>query len=64
MLGESKEPLNTKQMFEKMVTKKYWTSPGDKTPPATLYSAIVLEIQTKDKDARFRKIECGHFELA
>jgi len=30
-MGEAKEPL-TKEMLEAMAAKKYWTSPGGKTP--------------------------------
>jgi hypothetical protein len=64
VLGESKEPLNTKQMAEAMATKGYWTSPGGKTPHATLYAAILREITVKGKEARFKKTERGHFTLA
>jgi hypothetical protein len=64
VLGESKEPLTTKEMIEKMAAKKYWTSPGGKTPAATLYSAILREINTKGKEARFKKTERGHFTIA
>ena len=63
VLGESKEPLNTKEMVEAMSAKEYWTSPGGKTPHATLYSAILREIQKKGDDARFRKVERGRFTL-
>ncbi len=63
VLGESKEALNTKQMVEAMASKGYWTSPGGKTPHATLYSAILREINEKGKDARFKKTERGHFTL-
>lgn len=63
VLGESKEPLNTRAMIEAMATKKYWTSPGGKTPWATLYSAILAEINTKGKEARFKKTDRGHFAL-
>ncbi len=63
VLGESKEPLNTKEMVEAMSAKKYWTSPGGKTPHATLYSAILREIQKKGDDARFQKVERGRFTL-
>mgnify|MGYP002630680250 CR=1 FL=1 len=63
VLGESKEPLNAKEMVEAMSAKKYWTSPGGKTPHATLYSAILREIQKKGDDARFRKVERGRFTL-
>ena len=64
VLGESNEPLNTKAMVAIMTSKGYWTSPGGKTPHATLYSAILREIQTKGDDARFRKVERGLFTLA
>jgi hypothetical protein len=63
VLGESKEPMNTKEMVEAMSAKKYWTSPGGKTPHATLYSAILREIQKKGDDARFQKAERGRFTL-
>ena len=64
VLSASKQPLNTKSMIAEMESKGYWKSPGGKTPHATLYSAILREIQTKGKDARFKKVERGHFELA
>ena len=63
VLGEAKEPLGTKEMVEKMSAKGYWKSPGGKTPHATLYSAILREIQKKGDDARFRKVERGQFTL-
>ncbi|PQO28507.1 hypothetical protein DTL21_28315 [Bremerella cremea] len=61
VLSESTEPLNTKQMVEAMAEKGYWSSPGGKTPHATLHSAIMREINTKGKDARFKKTERGKF---
>lgn len=61
VLSESKEPLNAKQMIEVMEQKKYWSSPVGKTPHATLYSAILREMNTKGKDARFKKTERGKF---
>ena len=63
VLSESKEPLNTREMIEAMAAKKLWTSPGGATPHATLYSAILREINAKGKDARFRKTERGHFAI-
>ena len=63
ILGESKEPMNTRAMIETMSAKGYWTSPGGKTPWATLYSAILAEITNKGKDSRFKKAERGHFAL-
>lgn len=63
VLGEAGEALSTKQMIDAMASKGYWTSPGGKTPAGTLYSAILREIQTKGKEARFQKTERGKFAL-
>ena len=44
-----------------MAGKGYGTSPGGKTPAATLYSAMLREIATKGDQARFTKTGRGHF---
>ena len=62
VLKDAKEPLTTKEMVERMLAKGLWQT-GGKTPAATIYSAILREITTKGKDARFRKAERGKFEL-
>jgi len=36
-------------------------SPSGRTPAATLYSAVLREINTKGTDARFVKTERGKF---
>ena len=64
VLGEAKQPMNCKELIESMSTKGYWTSPGGKTPHATLYSAILREITAKGKEARFAKTERGKFAIA
>ena len=64
VLAESAEPLNAKEMIEAISAKGLWSSPGGKTPHATLYSAIIREIATKGNDARFRKTERGKFTAA
>jgi hypothetical protein len=64
VLSESAEPLNAKEMIEAITAKGLWTSPGGKTPHATLYSAILREIQKKGDEARFRKTERGKFTVA
>jgi hypothetical protein len=61
VLAESSQPMNTREMIETLAVKKLWTSPGGKTPHATLYSAILREINEKGKDARFVKTERGKF---
>jgi hypothetical protein len=64
ILATSKEPLNCKAMIEAMAKKGLWTSPGGKTPHATLYSAIIREIALKGKEARFVKKDRGQFAAA
>jgi hypothetical protein len=61
VLAGSKEALNCKEMIEAMAKKGLWTSPGGKTPHATLYSAIIREIAVKGKDSRFVKKDRGQF---
>ena len=63
VLEEAGEALNCKQIVEGAFEKGYWAS-GGKTPHATIYSAILREIQNKGEDSRFRKAERGKFELA
>ncbi len=63
VLGEATEPMTTKEMVESMTAKGYWTSPGGKTPHATLYSAILRELQSKGETGRFIKTDRGHFKL-
>lgn len=38
VLGEAGQPMNCQEMIQAMAAKGYWTSPGGKTPSATLYS--------------------------
>jgi vancomycin resistance protein YoaR len=64
MLGENGEAMTCKEMIDAMAAKGYWTSPGGKTPHATLYSAILRELKAKGKDARFKKSERGKFAFA
>ena len=61
VLTSSKEAMNCKEMIDAMAKKALWTSPGGKTPHATLYSAIIREIAVKGKEARFTKTERGKF---
>ena len=63
VLAEAGEPMTSKAMIDAMATKGYWSSPGGKTPQATLYAAILREMQTKGVDARFQKTERGHFAI-
>src|SRR5882672_9325388 len=62
VLAEKGEPMTCKEMIEAMATKGYWTTPGGKTPHATLYASIAREIRDKGKESRFKKSERGKFE--
>ena len=63
VLCEASEPLNVQQMIEAMTSKGYWTSPGGKTPHATLYSAILRDL-SKGEASRFVKTDRGRFVAA
>ena len=61
VLTSSREPMNAKELIEAMAAKGLWTSPGGKTPHATLFSSLIREITTKGKESRFVKTERGKF---
>lgn len=63
LLGESGQAMNCQEMIAAMAAKGYWTSPGGKTPSATLYTSILKELTTKGKESRFVKVDRGHFAL-
>jgi hypothetical protein len=61
VLAGAKDPMTAKELIDAMAKQALWTSPGGKTPHATLYSAIIREIAVKGKEARFTKTERGKF---
>lgn len=61
VLAGSKVPMRATEMIAEMEKKGLWTSPGGKTPEATLYAAIIREIAAKGTAARFKKHERGVF---
>lgn len=62
VLSEIGQPLQCKDMVELMLEHNYWSTEG-MTPEATLYSAILREIQKKGKDARFKRVSRGMFAI-
>jgi hypothetical protein len=62
VLGESSEPMNAQELITAMEAKSYWSSPGGKTPHATLYSAILRDL-AKGDDSKFVKTERGRFTV-
>lgn len=62
VLYEATEPMNARGMVEAVVSAGLWSTDAP-TPHATLYSAILREIQTKGAEARFEKADRGRFVL-
>src|SRR5262249_52409314 len=60
VLASAKEPMNMKQVFAEIQSRKLWATKGA-TPEATLYAAIIREIAAKGKDSRFKKTDRGLF---
>lgn len=61
VLAEEDKPMSCGELIEVMAAKKYWTSPGGKTPSATLYAGILRELNTKGAASRFEKTDRGKF---
>ncbi len=59
VLGDAGGPLAAKTLTERVIAAGWQTS--GKTPHATLYAAMMREIQSKVTDARFVKVERGRF---
>lgn len=64
VLRTATEPMSCKALIDAMAERGLWSSPNGKTPHATLYAAMLREINTKDQDSRFRKVEGGKFAFA
>jgi hypothetical protein len=61
VLGESGQAMACKELIDAMAAKGYWTSPGGRTPHATLYSGILKEINLKGAHGRMcrsRTLDC------
>lgn len=62
VLQDADEPMTCTQIMEQILQRELWSTNG-RTPAATLYSAILREIQRKGGDARFVLAERGKFKL-
>lgn len=56
--------MSAKAVVEAMAEKGLWSSPGGKTPEATVYAGMLREIGRKGQAARFCKVGRGRFALA
>ncbi len=64
VLRKSGEPMNARDLIAAMTKQGLWTSPKGKTPHATLYAAMLREINDKGGKARFKKTGRGLFAYA
>ncbi len=62
VLTQTKGPMCCKDLVEAMIAKGFWKT-GGKTPHATIYAAIIREIQKKGSESRFEKVARGKFTL-
>ena len=63
VLAASPQPMNCKELIAAMQARGLWTSPGGKTPHATLHAAIARTIKEKGDTARFAKVARGRFTI-
>ena len=63
VLKQQARPMRSEELIVLMQEQKLWTSPGGKTPAATLYAAIITESKKKGEASRFRKAGKAMFEL-
>ena len=61
VLADAGKPMRSKDLIAEMAKGGLWTSPGGKTPEATLYAAILREIGAKGTAARFARAGKGEF---
>jgi hypothetical protein len=61
VLAETGQTMNCQELIAAMAEKGYWTSPAGRTPGATLYAAVLRELQAKGPNTRFVKVERGKF---
>jgi hypothetical protein len=63
VLASVNKPMRAVDLIAAMQSRGLWTSLGGRTPEATLYAAMIREINTKGDLARFKKVDRGLFEV-
>jgi hypothetical protein len=61
VLKKAGKPMHAQELIAAMAEQGLWTSPGGKTPHATLYAAMMREEREKKGEARFKKVDRGQF---
>lgn len=62
VLTEAGGTMGSREIVDVMLAKGLWKTSG-KTPHATIYAAIIREIQKKGSQSRFEKVARGKFTL-
>ena len=62
VLAASGDPMRSKDIVDTILAKGLWFTKG-KTPHATIYAAIIREIQNKGDASRFEKVDRGRFQI-
>jgi len=62
--SEATTGIGANDLIDRMQSNGLWQSPGGKTPSATLYAAMVREINARGDASRFARIAKGRFALA
>ncbi len=62
VLTEAGGTMDSREIVDVMLAKGLWKT-GGKTPHATIYAAIIREIQKKGSKSRFEKVARGKFTL-
>lgn len=61
VLRKAGKPMRSQELITAMAERGLWTSPGGKTPHATLYAAMQREENIKRRESRFKKVARGLF---
>ena len=62
VLAEAGGTMGSRQIVDVMLAKGLWKTSG-KTPHATIYAAIIRDIQKKGSRSRFERVARGRFML-
>jgi hypothetical protein len=63
VLREAGEPMNAQDLVARILERGLWKTEG-KTPAATIYAAMIREVQAKGSSSRFQKVDRGRFAAA
>ncbi len=63
VLTEAGGTMGSRQIVDLMLAEGVWKTSG-KTPHATIYAAMIRDIQKKGSESRFEKVARGKFKIS